>query len=115
MIIQPFLKLKKGLKMKELIKNQISNEIFEKINLLEKEKNQVKQKIIAQDIINELDIPNFTPYEAYDNEGDIFIAMSYKHNKYSIEDAHWSGKHDVYLSSDDIHIEDEDVLKELKD
>lgn len=45
----------------------------------------------------------------------IFIAMSYKPNKYSIEDAHWSGKHDVYLSSDDIHIEDEDVLKELKD
>lgn len=30
--------------MKELIKNQISNEIFEKINLLEKEKNQEKTK-----------------------------------------------------------------------
>ena len=62
--------------MKEIIKNQISSEIFERISELEKEKNQEERKVIAQEIINELDIEDFTPYLAYNQEGDIFITMN---------------------------------------
>lgn len=100
--------------MEELIKNQISNEIFKKISELEKEKNQEEQKVIAQEIINELNIEDFIPYLAYDEEGDIFIAMNYHHSSFGIEEVLMSGKHDVVISSDGIYIDDIDYLESLK-
>lgn len=63
--------------MEKEIRNQISDEIFSKIVKLETEKNQEKQKAIAKEIIDELDIEDFTPYMAYNNDGDIFIALDY--------------------------------------
>ena len=63
--------------MKDFIKNQITNEIYTKIVELETERNKEKQKIIAQEIINALNIEDYTAYMAYDDEGDIFIALNY--------------------------------------
>lgn len=100
--------------MKEMIKNQISSEIFEKISELENEKNQEKQKVIAQEIIEDLSFEDFTPYIAYDDEGDIFIAMNYRHSHNGIEEALLSEKHDVAITSDGVYIEDESYLETLK-
>lgn len=100
--------------MKKIMKNQISSEIFKQIALLEEERNQEKQKVIAQEIINELNVEDFTPYMAYDDESNIFIAMYYYYSAYGIEEALLSGKHDVVLISDDIYIEDEYFLEECR-
>ncbi|WP_323587741.1 hypothetical protein [Aliarcobacter butzleri] len=100
--------------MKEIIENQISKESFEKISKLEKEKNQEKQKVIAQDVINELDIEDFTLYMGYDDEGDIFIALNYYYSSYGVEEAMLRGKHDVVISSEGVYIENESFLKTLK-
>lgn len=100
--------------MKEIIRNQISSEIFKQIAVLEKERNQEKQKIIAQEIIHELNIEDFTPYMAYDDESNIFIAMNYYYSAYGIEESLLCKKHDVVFTFNDIYIEDENLLKEYR-
>lgn len=100
--------------MKEKITKQIHKEIWTKIVQLENERNQKKQKSIAEEIINKLDIEDFEPYIAYDENGDKFIALNYVYNS-GINEALMSGKHDVSLSSDDVYIEDEYFLKECKE
>jgi len=100
--------------MKELIKNQISDEIFSKIEELEKERNQEKQKVIAQSIINEINIEDFTPYMAYDDEGDIFIALNYDYSYNEINNSLLTQKHDVSITSDGVYIDDENSLEEFK-
>lgn len=101
--------------MKEIIRNQISSEIFKQIGVLKKEENQGKQEVIAREIIKEIDIEDFTPYISYDDEGDIFIAMNYYYSPYDIEEALLSGKHDVILNSNEVYIDDESLLKEFKE
>lgn len=101
--------------MKELIKNQISDEIFSKIEELEKERNQEKQKVIAQVIINELNIEDFTPYMAYDNEGDIFIALNYYFSSNEITNSILNQNHDVSITSDGVYIDDENFLEQFKE
>lgn len=101
--------------MKKIINNRISNEIFRQICVLENEKNQDKQKIIAQGIIEELSIEDFNPYIAYDDEGDLFIAMNYYYSFAGIEEAILSGKHDVIISSEGVYIEDENYFNCLKE
>ena len=100
--------------MKEIIRNQISSEIFKQIGVLEKEENQGKQEVIAREIIKEFDIEDFTPYIAYDDECNIFIAMNYYYSSYGIAESLLNGEHDVVLSSIDIYIKDESLLKECK-
>lgn len=100
--------------MKETIKNQISSEILKQICVLESERNQEKQKLIAQGIIEELNVEDFTPYMAYNDEGNIFIAMNYYYSSNGIEEALLSEKHDVAISSEGVYIEDESYLAPLK-
>lgn len=99
--------------MKTIIKAQITNEIMEKISQLEVEKNQQKQKVIAEEIIEELYIEHFTPYIAYDDDGDIYIALNCDYGGKGIEESICSYRHDVMISSDDIYIDDESYLEEL--
>ena len=73
--------------MKDFIKNQITNEIYTKIVELETERNKEKQKIIAQEIINALNIEDYTAYMAYDDEGDIFIALNYYYSSNEIDNS----------------------------
>lgn len=101
--------------MKRNIENKITSEVFAKIVELEKERNQEKQKVIAKEIINALDIEDFTPYMAYDNEGDIFIALNYDYSSNEINNSLITQEHDIYITSDGVYINDELDLKQLKE
>ena len=100
--------------MQKKITAQISDEIFSKLFQLENEKSKTNQSKIAQKIIKELNIDNFTPYIAYDNEGDIFIALNYFYSSYGINESLITNKHDVVISSDGIYIDDVSLLEEFK-
>jgi hypothetical protein len=103
--------------MRNQIKNQITSEILKKIKKLEKIKKQEKQEILAQEIIQELDIEDFTPYMAYDDEGNIFIALNYIYSGNGVNECLMTGKHDAVLitNADIVYIEDEAYLKEQKE
>lgn len=103
--------------MKNQIKNQITSEILKKIKKLEKIKKQENQKVLAEEIIQELEIEYFTPYMAYDDEGNIFIALNYAHSGNGISECRMTGKHDAVLvpDADIVYIEDESWLQEQKD
>ena len=73
--------------MIEKIRNQISDKTFSKISQLEITKSKVKQNKIAQEIICELDIEDFTPYMAYDDEGNIYIALNYYYSSNGIKES----------------------------
>jgi hypothetical protein len=47
----------------------------------------VKQNKISQEIICELDIEDFTPYMAYDDEGNIYIALNYYYSSNGIKES----------------------------
>jgi hypothetical protein len=100
--------------MEEKIKIEISNEIFRKIGELEIERSQEKQKILAQELIKELDIEDFTPYIAYNEAGDIFISLNYYYSSYGIEESLLSGNHDVVIQSTGIYVEDITSLLDFK-
>lgn len=99
------------------MKNQITSEILKKIKKLEKIKKQENQKVLAEEIIQELEIEDFTPYMAYDDEGNIFIALNYVHSGNGISECRMTGKHDAVLvpDADIVYIEDESSLQEQKD
>ena len=100
--------------MKDFIKNQITNEIYTKIVELETERNKEKQKIIAQEIINALNIEDYTAYMAYDDEGDIFIALNYYYSSNEIDNSLLNQNHDVSITSDGVYIDDEALLEQFK-
>ena len=97
--------------MKEYIKNQIGDEIFSEISHLENTKNKSKQNKIAKEIISRLDIEDFTPYMAYDQEGDILIGLNYCYSSYGVDESLMTGKHDVVITGDGIYIDDETSLE----
>lgn len=100
--------------MIEKIRNQISDKTFSKISQLEITKSKVKQNKIAQEIICELDIEDFTPYMAYDDEGNMYIALNYYYSSNGIKESLLAQKHDVEISSQSVYIEDVSFLEEFK-
>ena len=86
--------------MKNKIKQQITSEILKKIQKIEKIKKQENQKVLAEEIIQELEIEDFTPYIAYDDEGNIFIALNYVQSGNGISECRMIGKHDAVLVTD---------------
>ena len=74
----------------------------------------MKQNKIAQEIICELDIEDFTPYVAYDDEGNMYIALNYHYSSNGIKESLYAQKHDVEISSQSVYIEDVSFLEEFK-
>jgi hypothetical protein len=96
--------------LKEAINKQISKETWEKIVELENLEKE-NQKQLGLKIIGELSIIHFEPYLAFDEEGNILIALQLLFSG-SIEECLYSGKHDVILASNEIYIEDESYIEE---
>lgn len=90
----------------EQIKNQIPDELYTILTkTLPSERNQKKQLEIATQAMKQLDVEDFTPYIAYEDDGDIYVCLKHRLNWYELETIHASGKHDVSFGENGIWIE----------